>query len=79
MPLHEGIERYEDHGENFYYPQEDFLFELSSKRSWDWNVIRPMGIIGYTPAGMFRMLRPVDVLPQSRPLPWIAAHMRSIL
>ncbi|KAF4458635.1 NAD-dependent epimerase dehydratase [Fusarium albosuccineum] len=51
VPLHEGMGRYEDHGENFYYPQEDFLFSLAAKRSWDWNVIRPDAIIGFTPSG----------------------------
>ncbi|KAF4547705.1 Hypothetical protein D9617_37g012310 [Elsinoe fawcettii] len=48
-PIHEGMGRYKDHGENFYYPQEDALFALSEKRSWDWNVIRPNAIIGFTP------------------------------
>lgn len=44
--------RYEDKGENFYYPQEDFLSTLAAKRSWNWNIIRPNAIIGYTSAGM---------------------------
>lgn len=44
--------RYEDYGENFSYIQEDFMFDLAAKRGWHWNIIRPMGIIGYTPAGM---------------------------
>jgi len=48
-PIHEAMGRYEDHGENFYYPQEDALFALSAKRSWTWNVIRPNAIIGFTP------------------------------
>ncbi|KAM5363919.1 hypothetical protein ACJZ2D_011771 [Fusarium nematophilum] len=51
VPIHEGMARYNDHGENFYYPQEDFLFDLAAKRTWDWNVIRPNAIIGFTPAG----------------------------
>ncbi|RBA21664.1 hypothetical protein FPRO05_00013 [Fusarium proliferatum] len=51
VPLHEEMGRYEDKGENFYYPQEDFLSTLAAKRSWNWNVIRPNAIIGYTPAG----------------------------
>ncbi|EWG48593.1 hypothetical protein FVEG_16288 [Fusarium verticillioides 7600] len=50
-PLHEEMGRYEDKGENSYYPQEDFLSTLAPKRSWNWNVIRPNAIIGYTPAG----------------------------
>ncbi|KAH6995543.1 hypothetical protein BKA56DRAFT_471695 [Ilyonectria sp. MPI-CAGE-AT-0026] len=51
VPLHEEMPRYEDYGENFYYQQEDFMFDLASKRSWTWNVIRPDAIIGFTPAG----------------------------
>ena len=53
VPTHEGIQRYNDHGENFYYPQEDALFDLAAKRTWDWNVIRPNAIVGFTPAGLF--------------------------
>lgn len=49
--MHEGMGRYEDYGENFYYFQEDFMFELAAKRKWDWNIIRPNAIIGFTPAG----------------------------
>ena len=48
-PLHEGIPRYEDHGLNFYYSQEDFMFRLHAQRKWSWNVIRPGGIVGFTP------------------------------
>ncbi|KIL94277.1 hypothetical protein FAVG1_02840 [Fusarium avenaceum] len=51
VPLHEEMGRYEDKGENFYYPQEDFLSTLAAKRTWNWNVIRPNAIIGFTPAG----------------------------
>lgn len=51
MPIHEGMRRYDDRGDNFYFQQEDFLFDLAAKRSWDWNVIRPNAIIGFTPAG----------------------------
>lgn len=56
VPLHEEMPRYEDYGENFYYQQEDFMFDLASKRSWTWNVIRPDAIIGFTPAGPFLAL-----------------------
>ncbi len=41
--------RYDDKGENFYYPQEDFMFALQKKRKWSHNIIRPNGIIGFTP------------------------------
>lgn len=43
--------RYEDYGENFYYDQEDFMFNLAAKRNWTWNIIRPDAIIGFTPSG----------------------------
>lgn len=45
--------RYDDKGENFYYVQEDFLFQLHAQRKWSWNVIRPNGIIGFTPGSEF--------------------------
>lgn len=48
-PLHEDMQRYDDDGLNFYYPQEDFLFKLHAERNWSWNVIRPNAIIGFTP------------------------------
>ncbi|CAG9946906.1 unnamed protein product [Clonostachys rosea f. rosea IK726] len=51
VPLVETMPRYEDHGENFYYDQEDFMFDLASKRNWTWNIIRPDAIIGFTPSG----------------------------
>ncbi|KPM37967.1 hypothetical protein AK830_g8611 [Neonectria ditissima] len=51
VPLHEDMPRYKDYGENFYYTQEDFMFDLAAKRGWAWNVIRPDAIIGFTPAG----------------------------
>ncbi len=34
-------------GLNFYYTQEDILFDRASKRGFRWNVHRPMTIIGY--------------------------------
>ncbi|KAF4548074.1 Hypothetical protein D9617_32g091940 [Elsinoe fawcettii] len=48
-PMHEEIPRYDDGGLNFYYTQEDFMFNLQKQRTWSWNVIRPGGIIGFTP------------------------------
>ncbi|KAL4862672.1 hypothetical protein BDV12DRAFT_207071 [Aspergillus spectabilis] len=48
-PVHEGLPRYDDQGLNFYYAQEDELFKLSGQRNWTWNVIRPGGIVGFTP------------------------------
>ncbi|GIZ43046.1 hypothetical protein CKM354_000629000 [Cercospora kikuchii] len=49
-PARETLPRYEDHGLNFYYTQEDFMFELHKQRSWSYNIIRPGGIIGFAPA-----------------------------
>ncbi|KAF5250379.1 hypothetical protein FANTH_4412 [Fusarium anthophilum] len=51
VPMREEHGRYDDKGLNFYYLQEDFMFALQKKRQWKWNVIRPGGIIGFTPAG----------------------------
>lgn len=49
-PAEESAPRYIDDGDNFYYSQEDYLQELQKRRStWSWNVIRPTGIIGFTP------------------------------
>lgn len=57
VPARETLPRYEDHGENFYYQQEDFMFNLHKQRAWSWNVIRPGGIIGFTPASMSHMTK----------------------
>jgi len=48
-PVEETMPRYDDKGENFYYIQEDHMFALQKKRSWSYNIIRPHGIIGFTP------------------------------
>ncbi|KAH7389970.1 hypothetical protein BKA66DRAFT_489447 [Pyrenochaeta sp. MPI-SDFR-AT-0127] len=49
-PMTEQCPRVDDpEGHIFYYQQEDYLKELSSKRGWGWNVIRPGGIVGFTP------------------------------
>ncbi|CAD6446124.1 e8bd368e-ad01-4b08-8cc6-f657bb30774d [Sclerotinia trifoliorum] len=34
---------------NFYYPQEDYLYTLSSTRPWTWNITMPFWISGYSP------------------------------
>ncbi|GME66160.1 uncharacterized protein K452DRAFT_275951 [Neofusicoccum parvum] len=50
QPVTEDIGRYEDEGLNFYYQQEDYMREAQQRRKqWSYNVIRPFGIIGYTP------------------------------
>jgi hypothetical protein len=41
--------RYEDHGENFYYIQEDFMFQRQQGKKWSYNIIRPNAIVGFTP------------------------------
>ncbi|KAL4878718.1 hypothetical protein BJY04DRAFT_220785 [Aspergillus karnatakaensis] len=53
-PCYEDSPRYTGPGSEtiFYYKQEDDLFELQKRRNrntWDYNIIRPFGIIGYTP------------------------------
>jgi hypothetical protein len=54
-PVHEGMSRYEDGGLNFYYTQEDFMFKLCAQKQWSWNVIRPGGIVGFTPSSTFAL------------------------
>ncbi|KEF54721.1 uncharacterized protein A1O9_09163 [Exophiala aquamarina CBS 119918] len=48
-PMTEDLPRYEDHGLNFYYAQEDFMFDMQKQRKWSYSIIRPNGIIGFTP------------------------------
>ena len=55
-PAEESAPRYIDDGDNFYYNQEDYLQEVQKRRStWSWNVIRPTGIIGFTPQCKLRI------------------------
>ncbi|KAL4920529.1 hypothetical protein BDW62DRAFT_7278 [Aspergillus aurantiobrunneus] len=49
QPCSEDHPRYDDKGDNFYYPQEDFLFAMQKNRNWTYNIIRPNAIIGFTP------------------------------
>jgi nucleoside-diphosphate-sugar epimerase len=42
-------------GENFYYAQEDVLFELAAKHGFNWSVARPHTIIGYGPGAAMNM------------------------
>ncbi|KAI9923925.1 hypothetical protein ASPWEDRAFT_436420 [Aspergillus wentii DTO 134E9] len=50
VPLDESIPRYNDEGYNFYYTQEDYMFEVQKRRNtWSYNIIRPNAIIGFTP------------------------------
>ncbi|KAF7877264.1 hypothetical protein EAF04_000947 [Stromatinia cepivora] len=37
---------------NFYYPQEDFLYSLSSSHPWTWNITIPFWISGYSPSSL---------------------------
>jgi hypothetical protein len=54
-PMREDVPRYEDKGENFYFAQEDFMFNLQRQRRWSWNIIRPNAIIGFTPGSEYYM------------------------
>ncbi|KAL3474864.1 hypothetical protein BJX99DRAFT_271465 [Aspergillus californicus] len=50
VPLEESFPRYEDHGYNFYYNQEDYLRTVQKRRNaWSYNIIRPNAINGYSP------------------------------
>ncbi|KAL1792315.1 hypothetical protein ACET3X_008822 [Alternaria dauci] len=55
VPYEEDGQRYDDRGENFYYVQEDFMFARQREAAarghhWHYSIIRPNGIVGYTPA-----------------------------
>lgn len=56
VPCHEGMPRYTDDGLNFYYAQEDILFEKQKEKSWSHNIIRPNAIIGFTPGSKYFIL-----------------------
>src|SRR5580658_4860040 len=42
-------------GPNFYYTQEDILFELAAKNGFTWSVARPHTIIGYAPGNAMNL------------------------
>lgn len=51
----EHTPRYDGPGKEtlFYYRQEDDLFEIQKRRNaWAYTIIRPFGIVGYTPQCM---------------------------
>lgn len=52
-PFHEGMPRVP--GDNFYYAQEDVLFEVAAKNRFNWSVARPHTIIGYGPGAAMNM------------------------
>jgi nucleoside-diphosphate-sugar epimerase len=52
-PFSEEMPRLE--GENFYYSQEDVLFELAAQHGFNWSVARPHTIIGYGPGAAMNM------------------------
>ncbi len=42
-------------GENFYYTQEDVLFELAEKHGFTWSVARPHTVIGFAPGNAMNL------------------------
>jgi hypothetical protein len=46
---------------NFYYPQEDFLWDFCKKHSIDWNVCMPAGILGAVPDAAMNLVFPLGV------------------
>ncbi|PLB48513.1 nucleoside-diphosphate-sugar epimerase GsfE [Aspergillus steynii IBT 23096] len=49
-PTVENLPRYEGPEPIFYYEQEDDLFAIQNRRNaWQYNIIRPVGILGFTP------------------------------
>jgi nucleoside-diphosphate-sugar epimerase len=49
MPCRESAPRPMSAEDNFYYPQEDFLAAKQKSSNWTYNVVRPVGIIGFSP------------------------------
>lgn len=49
IPVRESLGRSDTSGTNFYYEQEDYLFEMAAKRTWSYNIVRPHAIVGYAP------------------------------
>jgi nucleoside-diphosphate-sugar epimerase len=52
-PFHESQERLNI--ENFYYTQEDILFEEAKKQGFTWSVLRPHSMIGYALGNVMNM------------------------
>jgi len=52
-PFHEEMPRMP--GLNFYYAQEDVLFEIAKKNGFNWSVARPHTVIGYGPGAAMNM------------------------
>jgi hypothetical protein len=46
---------------NFYYPQEDFLWDFCKKHSVEWNVCMPSGILGAVPDAAMNLVFPLGV------------------
>ncbi|KAK2601232.1 hypothetical protein N8I77_010696 [Diaporthe amygdali] len=56
IPLNESLGRLDKSGTNFYYDQEDVLFELAARRPWSYNIVRPHAIVGYAPGAAIYFL-----------------------
>jgi hypothetical protein len=46
---------------NFYYPQEDYLWDFCAKQNIDWNVCMPSGILGAVPDAAMNLVFPLGV------------------
>src|SRR5258708_8194812 len=62
----------------FYFPQQDFLTALASKKSWTWSIMRPRCIGGFSVGSPMNMTPPLvfyppisndPTLPPSSPVP----------
>ncbi|KAH7083414.1 NAD dependent epimerase/dehydratase family protein-like protein [Paraphoma chrysanthemicola] len=51
---------------NFYYPQEDYLWDFCKKHSIDWNVCMPSSILGAVPDAAMNMVFPLGVYASVR-------------
>jgi hypothetical protein len=47
-PIVEELGRVETGVPNFYFPQEDFMFDLQKGKNWSWTVTRPFLVNGFT-------------------------------
>ena len=51
---------------NFYYPQEDFLWEFCKKEGIEWNVCMPASILGAVPDAAMNLVFPLGVYASVR-------------
>ena len=58
---------------NFYYPQEDFLWEFCRRYDIGWNIVMPSFIMGAVPDAAMNLVYPLGIYAS------VIAHLKSIL